>query len=65
MKTLRLIALILTLGTSFPLYSQKYHDAILEEANGPVQTIKYENRTLEYSSEGELLTIEGKNLSSP
>ena len=60
MKTVQLTALILTLGISYPLYSQKYHDAILEEANGPVQTIKYENRTLEYSTEGELLTIEGK-----
>ena len=50
----------LTAGNPYRAIAQSYHDAVLEEAKGPVKTIKYENRTLEYSPDGELLTLNGE-----
>ena len=49
-----------TAGNPFRTVAQSYHDAVLEEAKGPVKTIKYENRTLEYGPDGVLLTFEGE-----
>ena len=56
MKVIHILCLAacvaLTAGTPYRAIAQSYHDAVLEEPKGPVKTIKYENRTLEYGPDG-------------
>ena len=61
MKTFQFTALLLLIGTIAPLFAQaqKYHDAAIEDAKGPVKTIKEDTRTLQYSPEGKLLSVNG------
>ena len=64
MKVIHILCLAacvaLAAGNPYRAIAQSYHDAVLEDAKGPVKTIKYENRTLEYSPDGELLTLNGE-----
>lgn len=64
MKVIHILCLAacvaLAAGNPYRAIAQSYHDAVLEDAKGPVKTIKYENRTLEYGPDGALLTFEGE-----
>lgn len=61
MKTLLFTTLLLFIGIIAPCcaQAQKYHDAAIEDAKGPVRTIKEGTRTLQYSPDGKLLSING------
>ena len=61
MKAVQLTTLLLLIGLIAPCcaQAQKYHDAAIEDAKGPVKTIKEGTRTLQYSPEGKLLSING------
>ena len=61
MKVFQLTTLLLLIGLIAPCcaQAQKYHDAAIEDAKGPVKTIKEGTRTLQYSPEGKLLSING------
>lgn len=48
---------VLLLGTS-PVWAQKYHDAIVEDAHGPVKMIKSDGKIFSYDSDGRLTTVD-------
>ena len=61
MKTLLFNTLLSLIGIIAPVFAQaqKYHDAAIEDAKGPVKTITEDTRTLQYSPEGKLLSVNG------
>lgn len=51
---------VLLLGTS-PVWAQKYHDAIVEDAHGPVKMIKSDGEIFSYDSDGRLTTVDNED----
>ena len=51
---------VLLLGTS-PIWAQKYHDAIVEDACGPVKMIKSDGKIFSYDSDGRLTTVDNED----
>lgn len=52
----------LLLSTS-PVWAQKYHDAIVEDACGPVKMIKSDGKIFSYDSDGRLTAIDHEDVS--
>ena len=52
---------VLLLGTS-PIWAQKYHDAIVEDACGPVKMIKSDGEIFTYDSDGRLTAVDHEDV---
>lgn len=54
MKTLSAILMTLALSLVVPLHAQKYHDAIIEGATGPVKSIQQDRYVVRFNEDGEM-----------
>ena len=55
MKTLSAILMTLALSLVVPLHAQKYHDAIIEGATGPVKSIQQDRYVVRFNEDGEMI----------